>query len=180
MTFDQVEFGSQAIYIFIICLLFVYLLLSAKYESFLLPLPVILALPFGLLGTYLFLLLWGLENNIYAQVAMLMLIGVLSRNAILIVEYAIQHQKRGHSSIKAAIEGAKERLRPIFMTSFSFIAGLIPLVFATGAGAVGNSTIGVATVGGMILGTILGVLIIPGLYYLFAETHQRKNNGQKQ
>lgn len=169
MTREQVISGNQAMYIFALCLVFVYLLLSAQYESFLLPLPVILCLPAGIFGSFLFLKFMGLENNIYAQVALVMLIGLLGKNAILIVEYAVLKQKQGMSVVQASIEGAYARLRPILMTSFAFIAGLIPLMLASGAGAIGNRTIGTASVGGMLIGTILGVIIIPGLYVLFAK-----------
>jgi hydrophobic/amphiphilic exporter-1 (mainly G- bacteria), HAE1 family len=171
---DEVAQGNTAIYIFIISLLFVYLLLSAQYESFVLPLPVILSLPAGIFGAFLFLKLLGLENNIYAQVAMVMLIGLLGKNAVLIVEFAVQKHAAGKSVFQSAVEGAASRFRPILMTSFAFIAGLIPLVFATGPGAVGNRTIGSAAAGGMLLGTIFGVLVIPGLYYLFARMIENK------
>jgi len=168
MTREEILSGDQAIYIFGICLIFVYLLLAAQYESFLLPLPVILSLPTGIFGAFLALKLMGLENNIYAQVSLVMLIGLLGKNAILIVEYAIIRQKGGRSVVEAALEGATERLRPILMTSFAFIAGLIPLVMANGAGAIGNRSIGTAAAGGMLIGTLFGVIIIPGLYVLFA------------
>lgn len=171
---DEVAQGNTAIYIFIISLIFVYLLLSAQYESFVLPLPVILSLPAGIFGAFLFLKLLGLENNIYAQVAMVMLIGLLGKNAVLIVEFAVQKHAAGKSVFQSAIEGAASRFRPILMTSFAFIAGLIPLVFATGPGAVGNRTIGSAAAGGMLLGTLFGVLVIPGLYYLFARMIENK------
>jgi HAE1 family hydrophobic/amphiphilic exporter-1 len=173
ITKDEVATGNQAIYIFIICLLFVYLLLSAQYESFVLPLPVILSLPAGVFGAFFLLLILGLENNIYAQVAMVMLIGLLGKNAVLIVEFAVQKHREGKTVLQAAIEGATVRLRPILMTSFAFIAGLLPLVFASGAGAVGNRTIGTAAAGGMLFGTILGVLIIPGLYFIFASISEK-------
>lgn len=166
---DEVAQGNQAIYIFIICLLFVYLLLAAQYESFALPFPVILSLPAGIFGAFFLLKLMGLENNIYAQVAMVMLIGLLGKNAVLIVEFAVQKHRQGSSVLQAAIEGAAARFRPILMTSFAFIAGLLPLVMATGPGAVGNRTIGTAAAGGMLLGTLCGVVLIPGLYYLFAS-----------
>ncbi|PWJ59436.1 hydrophobe/amphiphile efflux-1 (HAE1) family protein [Dyadobacter jejuensis] len=169
MTREEILSGNQAIFIFAICLLFVYLLLAAQYESFLLPLPVILSLPTGIFGAFLSLKLLGLENNIYAQVSLVMLIGLLGKNAILIVEYAIIRQSEGRSVIEAALEGATERLRPILMTSFAFIAGLIPLVMASGAGAIGNRSIGTAAAGGMLIGTLFGVVIIPGLYVLFAS-----------
>jgi len=171
---DEVSQGNTAIYIFIISLVFVYLLLSAQYESFVLPMPVILSLPAGIFGAFLFLKLLGLENNIYAQVAMVMLIGLLGKNAVLIVEFAVQKHAAGQTVFQAAIEGAGSRFRPILMTSFAFIAGLLPLMFATGPGATGNRTIGSAAAGGMLLGTIFGVLVIPGLYYLFAKMIENK------
>ncbi|MBS1536003.1 MAG: efflux RND transporter permease subunit [Bacteroidetes bacterium] len=164
---DEVNQGNQAIYIFLICLGFVYLILSAQYESFILPLAVILSLPAGIFGAFLLLSLMGLENNIYAQVAMVMLIGLLGKNAVLIVEFAAQRHSTGLSVLESALEGAKVRFRPILMTSFAFIAGLIPLVFATGPGALGNRTIGTAAAGGMLVGTVCGVIIIPGLYFIF-------------
>ncbi len=174
MTREEILSGNQVVYIFAICLLFVYLLLAAQYESFLLPLPVLLSLPPGIFGSLLLLSLMGLENNIYAQVAMVMLIGLLGKNAILIVEYAILKQKEGRSPAHAAVEGALARLRPILMTSFAFIAGLIPLMMASGAGAIGNRTIGAAAAGGMLFGTVFGVLLIPGLYVIFAGIKERK------
>ncbi len=172
---DEVARGNEAIYIFLICLGFVYLILAAQYESFVLPFSVILSLVAGIFGAFLLLRIMGLENNIYAQVAMVMLIGLLGKNAVLIVEFAAQKHKDGESVLVAAIEGSAVRFRPILMTSFAFIAGLIPLVFASGPGATGNRTIGSAAAGGMLAGTVFGVLIIPGLYYVFgriAEKHK--------
>ncbi|MND57703.1 Efflux pump membrane transporter BepE [compost metagenome] len=172
---DEVSRGNEAVYIFLICLGFVYLILAAQYESFILPLSVILSLPAGIFGAFLFLKIFGLENNIYAQVAMVMLIGLLGKNAVLIVEFAVQRHSEGASVFRAAMEGAKVRFRPILMTSFAFIAGLIPLVMATGPGAIGNRTIGSAAAGGMLFGTVFGVIVIPGLYYIFgkiAEKHK--------
>lgn len=165
---DQANAGNQAIFVFIICLLFVYLLLSAQYESFLLPLPVILSLPIGIFGALFLLMVMGLENNIYAQIAMVMLIGILGKNAILIIEFAAMKHRSGMSPFDAAVEGSAVRLRPILMTSFAFIAGLIPLMLASGAGEIGNRTIGSAAAGGMLFGTIFGVIVIPGLYVVFA------------
>ncbi len=173
ITRDEVATGHQAVYIFIICLVFVYLLLAAQYESFLLPLPVLLSLPTGVFGSFLFLKIMGLENNIYAQIAMVMLIGLLGKNAILIIEFAQQQYLRGLPGFEAAIRGASLRLRPILMTSFAFVAGLLPLLFASGAGAVGNRTIGSAAAGGMLIGTVFGVLLIPGLYFAFARLSER-------
>lgn len=169
ITRDEVATGNEAVIIFLICLVFVYLLLSAQYESFLLPLPVILSLPTGIFGAFLFLWIFGLENNIYAQVSMIMLIGLLGKNAILIIEFAVLKHRDGKSVFDAALEGAKLRLRPILMTSFAFIAGLIPLMLASGAGALGNRTIGSAAAGGMLIGTIFGVILIPGLYFVFGN-----------
>ena len=166
---DQANAGNQAIYIFAICLIFVYLLLAAQYESFLLPFAVIFSLPIGIFGALCFLMLMVLENNIYAQIAMIMLIGILGKNAILIIEFAALKHKQGKSPFEAAIEGGVLRLRPILMTSFAFVAGLIPLMFASGAGEIGNNTIGSAAAGGMIFGTIFGVIVIPGLYVVFAS-----------
>lgn len=171
---DEVSRGNEAVFIFLVCLGFVYLILAAQYESFILPLPVILSLPTGIFGAFLCLKLLGLENNIYAQVAMVMLIGLLGKNAVLIVEFAVQKKaEEGIPVAKAAIEGAAIRFRPILMTSFAFIAGLIPLVMATGPGAVGNRTIGTAAAGGMLIGTIFGLMIIPGLYYIFGTIAEK-------
>lgn len=171
---DEVGRGNQAIYIFLICLGFVYLVLAAQYESFILPLAVILSLPVGIFGAFFLLKLFGLENNIYAQIALVMLIGLLGKNAVLIVEFAVQERRNGASILQAAMEGARVRFRPILMTSFAFIAGLIPLVFASGPGALGNRTIGTAAAGGMFFGTVIGVLLIPGLYYIFARMSDGK------
>ena len=176
---DQANTGNQAIYIFIICLLFVYLLLAAQYESFLLPFPVILSLPIGVFGALFLLLLMGLENNIYAQIAMIMLIGILGKNAILIIEFAAMKHREGMKPFPAAVEAATLRLRPILMTSFAFIAGLIPLMLASGAGEIGNKTIGSAAAGGMLFGTIFGVMVIPGLYVVFASIAEKFNKKGK-
>jgi len=170
---DEVARGNEAIYIFLICLGFVYLILAAQYESFILPLAVILSLPAGVFGSFLLLKIMGLENNIYAQVALVMLIGLLGKNAVLIVEFAVQRHRSGDSILKASIQGAVVRFRPILMTSFAFIAGLIPLVFASGPGAIGNRTIGAAAAGGMLFGTVFGVVIVPGLYYIFGKISEK-------
>ena len=170
---DEVARGNEAIYIFLICLGFVYLVLAAQYESFVLPLIVILSLPAGIFGAFLFLKLFGLANNIYAQVAFVMLIGLLGKNAVLIVEFAAQKHSQGASVLDAAMEGAAVRFRPILMTSFAFIAGLIPLAVATDPGKIGNRTLGSAAAGGMFVGTVCGVLIIPSLYYIFAKISEK-------
>ncbi|WP_045494306.1 efflux RND transporter permease subunit [Chryseobacterium sp. StRB126] len=176
MTREEILSGNQTVYIFLICLLFVYLLLAAQYESFLLPMPVLLSLPTGIFGSYIALVLAGLDNNIYAQVALVMLIGLLAKNAILIVEFAVARNKQGYDIIPAAIEGARQRLRPILMTSFAFVAGLIPLCIASGAGAIGNRSIGTAAAGGMLIGTIFGLVVIPGLYIFFAKLENKKKD----
>ncbi|MDO7849802.1 efflux RND transporter permease subunit [Hymenobacter sp. M29] len=175
MTREQILSGDQALYVFGVVLIFVYLLLAAQYESLLLPLPVLLSLPTGIFGAFLSLKLLGLENNIYAQVALVMLVGLLGKNAILIIEFAEQRRRAGASVLTAAVEGAVSRLRPILMTSFAFIAGLIPLVVASGAGALGNRSIGTAAAGGMLIGTLFGMVLIPGLYVLFASFEKVKN-----
>lgn len=175
MTREEILSGNQTVYIFGVCILFVYLLLAAQYESLLLPFPVLLCLPVGVFGSYLALLAVGLDNNIYAQVALVMLIGLLAKNAILIVEFAIARNKEGFAVIESAIEGARLRFRPILMTSFAFIAGLMPLCIASGAGAVGNRSIGTAAAGGMFIGTLFGLIIIPGLYIVFAKMQNAMN-----
>lgn len=173
ITREEILSGNQAVFIFAICLVFVYLLLAAQYESFILPMPVLLALPTGIFGAFFALKLAGLENNIYSQVALVMLIGLLGKNAILIVEFALLKQKEGLSIKDAMIQGAAARLRPILMTSFAFNAGLIPLVIASGPGELGNRSIGTSAAGGMLIGTLFGVLVIPGLYYVFAQLEER-------
>ncbi len=167
LSYDEAKQGNLAIYIFLIVVIFVYLVLVGQYESFILPLAVILSLPVGIFGSFLFLQQMELANDVYCQIGLVMLVGLLGKNAILIVEFAVQRHHEGVSLKEAAIEGGKLRFRPILMTSFAFIAGLVPLVRATGPGAIGNRTIGTTAVGGMLLGTVIGVLVIPGLYYMF-------------
>lgn len=171
---DEVGRGNEALYIFLIVLGFVYLVLAAQYESFILPLTVVCSLPVGVFGSFLLLKLMGLANDIYAQVGLVMLVGLLGKNAVLIVEFAVQKHHHGATVLEAAIEGAKVRFRPILMTSFAFIAGLIPLVFAHGPGAIGNRTIGASAAGGMLFGTIFGVIIVPGLYYIFGKLAENR------
>ncbi|MDB5391733.1 MAG: bepE 1 [Planctomycetaceae bacterium] len=173
LSYDEEAKGNLAIYIFLTVVLFVYLVLAAQYESFVLPLAVILSLPIGIFGSFLFLQAMGLANDVYCQIGLVMLVGLLGKNAILIVEFAVQRHREGVSIKEAAIEGAKLRFRPILMTSFAFIAGLTPLVRATGPGAIGNRTIGTTAVGGMLFGTLIGVLVIPGLYYVFGSMAQK-------
>lgn len=167
MTLEEKNTGNQALYIFGISILFVYFLLAAQYESFLLPVAILLSVPVGILGVYTFVNMAGLTNNIYVQVALIMLIGLLAKNAILIVEFALQRRKNGYSIVKAAIEGAKVRLRPILMTSFAFIVGITPLIFTVGPSAIGNKSIGYGAIGGMLFGVIIGIFVIPILFYVF-------------
>ena len=152
-----------------------YLILAAQYESFLLPFAVLLSIIPGIFGSFLLLKSMGLANDVYAQVGLIMLVGLLGKNAVLIVEFAVQKHNKGMSVFDAAIEGAKARFRPILMTSFAFIAGLIPLVLAKGAGAIGNHTIGASALGGMLFGTIFGVIVVPGLYYIFGKLQEGRH-----
>ncbi len=180
MTREEILAGNQAIMIFLLSLIFVYFILSAQYESYLLPFSVLLSLPVGIAGAIGFVKLAGLENNIYFQVALIMLIGLLAKNAILIVEFAIQRRHNGMSLVEASIEGAKARLRPILMTSFAFIFGLLPLAFSSGVGAVGNRSIGMGAVGGMLIGTIFGVFVIPILFIIFQSLQERISKKPKE
>ena len=175
LTREEISAGNQTTFIFILVILFVYFILAAQYESFLIPFSVILSVPIGVAGAYLVTKFSGLENNIYFQIALVMLIGLLAKNAILIVEFAIQRRKAGFSRMEAAFEGAKARLRPILMTSFAFIVGLLPLVFASGIGARGNNAIGTGAVGGLLIGTIFGVFVIPILYIFFQWLQDKMN-----
>jgi HAE1 family hydrophobic/amphiphilic exporter-1 len=168
LSYDEARKGNESIYLFLIVVAFVYLVLVAQYESFILPLAVIVSLPVGICGSFFLLSRLGLANDVYSQIGLIMLVGLLGKDAILIVEFAVQRRRAGASIAEAAIEGARSRLRPIQMTSFAFISGLVPLVMATGAGAIGNRTIGATGVGGMLLGTQIGVFLIPGLYVVFA------------
>lgn len=173
MSLEEKAAGSQAIIIFGLSIVFVYFLLAAQYESLLLPLAILLAVPCGLLGVYSFVNAVGLQNNIYVQVGLIMLIGLLAKNAILIVEFALQNRKNGSSIFDSAVLGAKMRLRPILMTSFAFIAGLVPLMFTVGPSAQGNHSISFGTAGGMLFGVIAGVFFIPVLYFVFQSIDER-------
>lgn len=175
LSFDEAKRGNEFVIISMIVVLFVYLVLAAQYESFVLPLAVLFSLPVGIFGSFLMLNLMGLANDVYAQIAVITLLGLLGKNAVLIVEFAVQRRNEGLSLREAALEGAKMRFRPILMTSFAFVAGLVPLVLSEGAGAVGNRTLGSSAMGGMITGTFIGVLVIPGLYFLFATLVDGKN-----
>ncbi len=178
LSLQERKSGSQMIFIFGLSILFVYFLLSAQYESYLLPLAVMLSLPTGILGVFAATGFAGLDNNIYVQIALIMLVGLLAKNAILIVEFAIQQRKAGMPVFDAGIAGAKMRLRPILMTSFAFVAGLIPLMFAKGGTAIGNRSISISAAGGMLSGVLLGLLIIPILYMIF-QSLQEKISGNK-
>ena len=173
LTREELSSGTQSVYIFLLCLVFVYFLLSAQYESYILPFAVLLSLPIGLSGTYIFAKIAGIDSNIYLQISLIMLIGLLAKNAILIVEFALDRRRLGMNLVQSAIEGAVARLRPILMTSFAFIFGIMPLMFSTGAGANGNRSIGTGAVGGMFVGTLIGVFAIPVLYIIFQLLHEK-------
>jgi HAE1 family hydrophobic/amphiphilic exporter-1 len=175
LSYDEAKRGNEFVVISLIVVLFVYLVLAAQYENFVLPLAVLFSLPVGVFGSFTMLKQMGLANDVYAQIAIITLLGLLGKNAVLIVEFAVQKRNEGLSLRDAALEGAKMRFRPILMTSFAFVAGLVPLVLSEGAGAVGNRTLGSSAMGGMITGTIIGVLVIPGLYFLFATMVDGKN-----
>lgn len=170
---EEQSAGSQTVFIFLLCLIFVYFLLCAQYESYVLPLAVILSLPVGLAGVFIFDKIFGIDNNIYTQITVIMLIGLLAKNAILIVEFAVERRRKGMTILQAALEGATARLRPILMTSFAFILGIMPLMLSFGVGAAGNTSIGTGAVGGMLFGTVFGVFVIPVLFIVF-QTLQEK------
>ncbi|MBB1150586.1 efflux RND transporter permease subunit [Myroides sp. NP-2] len=170
---EEINAGNQTVLIFFLCVVFVYFLLSAQYESYMLPFAVILSLPTGIMGAFLAQKIAGLENNIYFQIALVMLVGLLAKNAILIVEFAVQRRRHGESIVESAINGAKARLRPILMTSFAFILGLMPLVFAGGVGYIGNRSIGTGAAFGLLIGTIIGVFVIPVLYAIFQYLQEK-------
>ncbi len=169
LSWDEARRGDEALHIFLVVIIFVYLVLAAQYESFILPLAVITSLPVGAYGSFQLLQMMGLANDVFAQVGLVMLVGLLGKNAVLIVEFAAQRQREGASIFEAAVDGARARFRAILMTSFAFVAGLIPLVTASGAGAIGNRTIGTSAMGGMVVGTVFGVIVVPGLFYIFAN-----------
>lgn len=172
-TREEISSGGQSATIFLLCLIFIYFLLAAQYESYILPLAVILSIPVGVFGVFIAIGLTGIANNIYVQVALVMLIGLLAKNAILIVEFALQRRKAGQPLVEATIEAAQLRLRPIIMTSLAFVVGLIPMMGATGPSAQGNHSISIGAAGGMISGVILGVLIIPVLFIVFQNLQER-------
>lgn len=173
ITKEEITSGGQSVIIFSLCLVFVYFLLAAQYESYILPLAVILSIPTGVFGVFAAIGLTGIENNIYVQVALVMLIGLLAKNAILIVEFAVQRRKAGQDLVAAALEAAKLRLRPIIMTSLAFVVGLAPMMRATGPSALGNHSISIGAAGGMISGVILGLFIIPVLFVIFQYLQEK-------
>jgi HAE1 family hydrophobic/amphiphilic exporter-1 len=180
ITREELSAGGQTLFIFLLVLIFVYFLLSAQYESYILPLAVLLSLPVGLAGSFVFAWLFGITNNIYVQITLIMLVGLLAKNAILIVEFAVERRRQGMSITEAALEGAQARLRPILMTSFAFILGLVPLMIASGAGATGNRSIGTGAVGGMLIGTLFGVFVIPVLFIIFQSLQEKISGPPKQ
>jgi HAE1 family hydrophobic/amphiphilic exporter-1 len=173
LTREEMSSGNQSVLIFMLSVIFVYFLLAAQYESFILPFSILFSLPIGIAGAYIFAKIMGVQNNIYLQISLIMLIGLLAKNAILIVEFALQRRHRGMTIVQAAIDGATARLRPILMTSFAFIFGLIPLVIGGGVGANGNRSIGVGAVGGMLIGTMIGILVIPTMFVIFQTIQER-------
>lgn len=175
MSREEAGSSSQSVMIFGLCIVFVFFLLSAQYESYILPLAVLIAIPVGLSGVFVGITFADLSNNIYVQIALVMLIGLLAKNGILIVEFAIQRRRAGKSLIASAVEGAKARLRPILMTSLAFITGLLPLVFVVGPSAMGNHSIGYAAISGMLFGTILGIFVVPVLFVVFQALHEKIN-----
>ncbi len=182
LSLEEKSAGNQTLIILSLCLLFVYFLLAAQYESYLLPLAVLLSIPTGIIGAFASIRAIGLDNNIYVQVGLIMLVGLLAKNAILIIEFAVQRRAAGYTIVESAIEGAKSRLRPIIMTSLAFIVGMIPLMFATGGSAMGNRSISTGAAIGMLSGVILGVFVIPILYILFQYLQEKvsgKNKNQK-
>jgi HAE1 family hydrophobic/amphiphilic exporter-1 len=173
ITREEISSGSQAFFVFSLCLIFVYFILCALYESYLLPLAVIFSLPVGLSGSFLFADFYHIDNNIYMQISMIMLIGLLAKNAILIVEFAVARRKQGMGIVEAAIDAAKVRLRPILMTALAFIFGITPLLFSTGAGANGNKSIGASAIGGMLAGTLISIIFIPALFVIFQKLQEK-------
>jgi len=173
MTREEIGAGSQQGLIFLLSIVFVYFLLAAQYESYILPFAVILSVPVGILGVFLFINLSGIDNNIYVQVGLIMLVGLLAKNAILIVQYALQRRREGMALTASVLEASQLRLRPILMTSFAFIVGLLPLTWASGGSALGNKSIGISAIGGMLTGVVLGVFIIPVLFVVFQYLQEK-------
>ena len=173
MSREEAASGNSVAVIFVICVVFIFLILCALYESLFIPVVIILSVPFGLAGSFLFARLFGLENNIYLQIGLLMLIGLLAKTAILLTEYASQKRAEGMSITMAAMSAAKVRLRPILMTSLTMIFGMLPLMYASGVGANGNISIGVGTVGGMLIGTLALIVVVPALFIVFQYIEEK-------
>jgi len=173
LTREEAKASNTTAVIFLLCFIFIYLILSAQYESYILPLAVVLSVPFGLAGCFGFTTLFGHANDIYMQISLIMLIGLLAKNAILIVEFALERRRTGMAISWSAILGASARLRPILMTSLAMIIGLLPMMFASGVGKNGNQTLGAAAVGGMLLGTLFQVIIVPGLFVIFQSLQEK-------
>lgn len=173
MSREEASTGNTTIIVFCLCLAFIYLILCALYESLTIPLAVIAAVPMGLVGSFMFARWWGLENNIYMQIGLIMLIGLLAKTAILLTEYATARRKEGMGLVASAISAAKARFRPIIMTSATMIFGMLPLMFATGVGANGNISVGVGTVGGLLFGTLALLFMVPVFYVIFQYIHER-------
>jgi HAE1 family hydrophobic/amphiphilic exporter-1 len=173
LTREEISSGGQSTVVFLMCLVFVYFLLAAQYESYILPLAVLLSLPAGIFGVFAAIGLAGITNNIYVQVALVMLIGLLAKNAILIVEFALQRRRSGEPLVKAALEASASRLRPIIMTSLAFVVGMVPMMFATGPSAQGNHSISIGAAGGMLTGVVFGLFLIPVLFVIFQGLQER-------
>lgn len=173
MAREESTTGNTTTIVFVICIVFIYLILCALYESLFIPFAVILSVPFGLAGSFIFAQLWGLENNIYMQTGLIMLIGLLSKTAILLTEYASTRRREGMTIAGAAMAAAKARLRPILMTSLTMVFGMLPMMFATGVGANGNISVGVGTVGGMLMGTVALIFVVPSLFVLLQKAEER-------
>lgn len=179
LTREELSAGGQTVFIFMLIIVFIYFLLSAQYESYLLPFSILLSLPVGLAGAFIFARMFDISNNIYLQITLIMLVGLLAKNAILIVEFALDRRRKGMPIIQSAIEGAEARLRPILMTSFAFIFGILPLMLSSGAGANGNRSIGTGAVGGMLIGTLIGVFVIPTLFIVFQSLQEKISGAPK-
>ena len=173
MSREEASTGNTTAIVFILCLVFIYLILCALYESLMIPLAVILSVPFGLAGSFIFARIWGLENNIYLQTGLIMLIGLLAKTAILITEYASQRREEGMSIPLAAMSSAKARLRPVLMTSLTMVIGMVPLILSNGVGANGNISVGVGAAGGMLVGTVALLFVTPALFIVFQSIEER-------
>ena len=173
LTREEAKASNTTGIIFTLCFIFIYLILSAQYESYILPMAVVLSVPFGLAGCFLFTMLFGHANDIYMQISLIMLIGLLAKNAILIVQFALERRETGMGITWSAILGAAARLRPILMTSLAMVIGLLPMMFASGVGKNGNQTLGAAAVGGMLIGTLLQIIVVPGLFVIFQSLQEK-------